>query len=192
MDNLPSTVPNTKSDGVLIFYKAENLKSGIWYFHARVLKNNKWSETAHFRLKIDVDPPEEFKIDFFDEEETFNTKPKIFFGASDRLSGIDHYVLKIDDGDEFVLSASAGAKPFLLPKQPYGRVNLTIKAYDAAGNFFSASGSIKIVPRWVKLAGAVIESASFLIIVGLLTTISVVLLAVIIIFYFKRRKKNRR
>ena len=192
LDNLPSTVPNTKSDGVLIFYRAENLKSDIWYFHARVLKNNKWSETAHFRLKIDVDPPEEFKIDFFDEEETFNTKPKIFFGASDRLSGIDHYVLKIDDGDEFVLSASAGAKPFLLPKQPYGRVNLTIKAYDAAGNFFSASGSIKIVPRWVKLAGAVIESASFLIIVGLLTTISVVLLAVIIIFYFKRRKKNRR
>lgn len=192
LDNLPSTVPNTKSDGVLIFYKAEDLKSGIWYFHARVLKNNKWGETAHFRLKIDADPPEEFKIDFFDEEETFNLQPKIFFGAKDKLSGLDRYILKIDGGDDFVLLAEAGEKPFLLPKQPYGRVSLTVRAYDAAGNFFSASGSIKIVPRWVKLAGAVIESASFLIIVGLLTIISVVLLAVIIIFYFKRRKKNRR
>ena len=191
LDNSPSTTPNTKSEGVLIFYKAENIKSGIWYFHARVLKNNKWSETAHFQLKIDVDPPEEFKIDFFDEEETFNTKPKIFFGASDRLSGIDHYVLKIDDGDEFVLPASAGEKPFLLPKQPYGKVNLIVKAYDAAGNFFSASGSINIVPRWAKLAQTLFESALFLIIVSLLTITSVVLLAVVIIFYFKHRKRKR-
>ena len=118
-------------------------------------------------------------------------KPKIFFGASDRLSGIDHYVLKIDDGDEFVLPASAGAKPFLLPKQPYGKVNLIVKAYDAAGNFFSASGSINIVPRWAKLARPLFESALFLIIVSLLTIISVGLLAVVIIFYFKHRKRKR-
>ena len=191
LDNSPNTIPNTKSDGVLIYYKAENLKSGIWYFHARVLKNNKWSETAHFRIKIDSDPPEEFKIDFFDEEETFNTKPKIFFRANDRLSGIDHYVLKIDDGDEFILSSAIGEKPFSLPKQPYGKLNLTVKAYDVAGNFFSASGSINIIPRWAKLARALFESVLFLIIVSLLTITSVVLLAVIIIFYFKHRKRKR-
>lgn len=192
LDNSPMTIPNTKSDGVTIFYKTENLKSGIWYFHARILKNNKWSETAHFRLKIDVDPPEEFKMDFLDEEETFNTKPRIFFGAKDRLSGIDHYILKIDDGDEFVLPASVGEEPFLLPKQPYGKVNLTVKAYDAAGNFFSAGGSIKIVPQAVKAAGALFESTLFLIVVAILTLISVVLLAVIIIFYLRHRKRKRR
>lgn len=192
LDNLPSTIPNTKLDGVLIFYKAENLESGIWYFHARVLKNNKWSEAAHFRLKIDADPPEEFKIDFFDEEETSNIQPKIFFGAKDLLSGIDYYVLKIDDGDEFVLPAAVGEKPFLLPKQPYGKVNLNVKAYDAAGNFFSASGSIKIVPRWAKLAGALFESALFLIVVSLLTITSAVLLVIVIIYYLKHRRRKRR
>lgn len=191
LDNSSATIANTKSEGFQQIYEAENLESGIWYFHARVLKNNKWSETAHFRLKIDADPPEEFKIDFFDEKETFNTQPKIFFGAKDQLSGIDHYILKIDDGDEFILPASVGEKPFLLPKQPYGKVNLTVKAYDAAGNFFSASSSIKIIPRWAKLASALFGSVLFLIIVSLLTVTSVILLAVIIIYYFKHRKRKR-
>lgn len=191
LDNLPTTIPDIAPKGVSEFYEAKNLKSGIWYFHLRVLKNKKWSEPAHFQIKIDTDPPEEFKIDFFDEEETFNAKPKIFFGTKDQLSGIDHYILKIDDGDEFVLPASVGEKPFLLPKQPYGKVSLTIKAYDEAGNFFSVNGSINIVSRLVQPARALFdESVLFWIIVVLLTLTSVMLLAVTIIPYFKHQKRK--
>mgnify|MGYP001588498387 FL=1 len=192
LDNSPITVPTAKPEGVAIFYEAKNIQSGIWYFHARVLKNNKWSKTAHFQLKIDTDPPEEFKIEFFDEKETVNIQPKIFFGAKDLLSGINRYILKIDDSDEFVLPAVFGEKPFLLPKQPYGKLNLIVTAYDAAGNYFSASDSIKIVPQTVKVVGGLFESVFFLAFVVILTLISIILLAVIIIFYFKRRKKNRR
>ena len=108
------------------------------------------------------------------------------------LSGINRYILKIDDSDEFVLPAVFGEKPFLLPKQPYGKLNLIVTAYDAAGNYFSASDSIKIVPQTVKVVGGLFESVFFLAFVVILTLISIILLAVIIIFYFKRRKKNRR
>lgn len=191
LDNSPLTVPDTKPDGVAVFYQAENLKSGVWYFHTRVLKNNKWSQTARFRLKIDTDPPEEFKIEFFDEAETVNTQPQIFFGTNDLLSGIDRYILKIDDGDEFVLPATVGEKPFLLPKQPFGQVNLSVTAYDTAGNSFRASRSIKIISQTVKVAGDLFESVFFLAIVIVLTLISIILLAVIIIFYFKHRKRKR-
>ena len=191
LDNSSITAADMESDGLQKVYEAENLESGIWYFHIRVLKNNKWSETAHWQLKIDIDPPEKFKIDFFDEEGTFNINPKIFFGAKDKLSGIYNYILKIDDGDEFVLPATVGEKSFLLPKQPYGKVNLTVKAYDSAGNFFSASRSINIVPRWAKLARALFESTGFLIFVAILTLISIVLFALIIISYFTHRKRKR-
>jgi hypothetical protein len=61
---------------------------------------------------------------------TNNTQPKITFSAADATSDIDHYELKVDTGT-FTIQTS----PYKLPSQTDGVHNITVRAYDQAGNY---------------------------------------------------------
>jgi hypothetical protein len=68
---------------------------------------------------------------------TYNTQPLISFSTSDETSGIDHYEVKIDSGD-FTDQSS----PYTTPSQPDGTHNITVRAFDKAGN--NVTGYINI------------------------------------------------
>ena len=67
------------------------------------------------------------------------------FAATDTLSGIDRYELIVDGGNSVKLAMSDIKEgKYTLSAQAPGEHNLTIKAYDKAGNYTSADAKFKI------------------------------------------------
>ncbi len=97
---------------------------GIFYFTVkRVGENN----LARFTIKIDTTSPEWIAIEESSGVQETSGKDFVTFAAKDDLSGIDHYSVRVDDG----LFADV-EPPYILPAE-FGTI--TLRAYDAAGNF---------------------------------------------------------
>jgi hypothetical protein len=79
---------------------------------------------------IDLTPPASFTPSANPSSWTQNTQPQITFSTTDALSSIDHYEVSIDGGG-FTTQVS----PYTLPVQTDGTHNITVRAYDNAGNF---------------------------------------------------------
>lgn len=129
LDQNPDTEADQNSEGSTKSKTFDNLPDGIHYFHVRVLgSNGAWSGTAHYRLQIDKTPPEKFSPEA-DPVDNAEERPIIAFTASDTTSGIDHYELKVDDGDWVKVE-----NPYKLPKISSGKHTIFVKAVDKAGN----------------------------------------------------------
>ena len=59
-----------------------------------------------------------------------NTSPRILFETTDAASGVDWYGVAIDDG-----ASTCQTSPFILPTLADGIHNITVRAYDIAGNY---------------------------------------------------------
>ncbi|UCE37743.1 MAG: Ig-like domain-containing protein [Thermoplasmata archaeon] len=79
---------------------------------------------------FDSTPPNSFTPTADPSNWTSNTQPVIEFLTTDDLSGIDYYNISIDSGD-FTTRMS----PYTLPSQAEGTHNITVRAYDQAGNY---------------------------------------------------------
>ena len=189
LDQKAETIPAAGAEKPSAVREYKNLNDGIWYFHLRVKTKRGWGETAHFRFQIDTTPPEGFKIDFFDEKETYNTQPKVFFGTKDALSGVGRYTIKIDDGEEFNVPASAGERPFLLPTQPLGKLNLIIKAFDRANNQTISYATINILSKKIMAPAFYLEAGIIKVIIIILVSAVCMLLFLLMLRYPPRRKK---
>jgi hypothetical protein len=58
------------------------------------------------------------------------TQPTIYFSTTDDISSIDYYNISIDFG-----AFSTQTSPYTLPSQADGIHNITVRAYDLAGNY---------------------------------------------------------
>ncbi|WP_455392910.1 C1 family peptidase [[Eubacterium] cellulosolvens] len=65
------------------------------------------------------------------------TQPVITFSTTDTTSGIDHYSVKIDTG-----TFTTQISPYTLPPQSNGIHDVTVRAFDLAGNY--AEGTVKV------------------------------------------------
>jgi hypothetical protein len=70
---------------------------------------------------------------------TTNDQPVITFSAHDSITDIDHYKVKIDN-DAFTTESS----PYKLPKLDDGIRNITVRAFDVAGNYFDGYVNVYI------------------------------------------------
>ncbi|UCH89076.1 MAG: hypothetical protein JSV49_00040, partial [Thermoplasmata archaeon] len=86
---------------------------------------------------IDDTAPNSFQPSAAPSGGTNNTTPTITFGTTDSMSDIDHYEVSIDNG-----SFSEQTSPYTLPAQADGSHNITIRAFDNAGNY---------IDRWVDV-----------------------------------------
>lgn len=129
LDQNPDGTPDETSEGSATTKTYNDLGDGVWYFHARVKSNNgNWSGTAHFRIQIDTTPPEAFTPEA-DPKTNANKRPIIAFNTTDSGSGIDHYEIKIDDGNW-----EKAVQPYQIPKISSGNHKISVKAVDKAGN----------------------------------------------------------
>lgn len=142
-DGNPGNVP----DGLKNSAKFNDFKDGTNYFHLKFNASGTWGPVAHYRFNIDSRVPKEFEILRLDND-LENPRPRISFETNDETSGIDHYELKIGNGDWFTVDKNLAADfqlPFLIP-----RIHaIEAMAFDNAENSVSASGSIKVeaVPK---------------------------------------------
>lgn len=115
---------------------AANLKDGVYYFHLQPENSAGWGAVSHFRFQVDTQPPELFKINLIDGIETTNPQPIISFRTTDILSGIDHYKIKINNGDFFDIPPEQIINDsYVLPLQKSGPKSILIMALDKAGNY---------------------------------------------------------
>jgi len=136
-DKYSNSLPRVLYTSPISEKQLEDIKDGVWYFHVQFKNDNGWGAVSHFRFQIDTEPPAPFKIKFIDGSETDNPSPAISFFTTDSLSGVDHYSVKIGDGDFFNVSSgiiSEGA-PYVLPRQFPGKHTIIVKAIDKAGNY---------------------------------------------------------
>ena len=89
------------------------------------------------KIYIDTSTPNPFTPTANPNSWSSNTKPVISFSTTDLISGIDRYVIKIDDG-YFIIQNS----PYTLPTQSEGIHDITVRAYDKAGN--SIDGFVQV------------------------------------------------
>jgi hypothetical protein len=92
---------------------------------------------------VDAELPEYVRIKELSNIDIPSGKVEFSIEAHDRISGLDRYEIKIDDGPVQSLPANDSLNYTTLPLNP-GPHKITVKAIDRAGNFMEASEDFKI------------------------------------------------
>jgi len=171
LDDDPFGEPDNAVDTKSTLVSFSEVEDGVQYFHLKAKKEQIWGGTSHFRVMIDNTPPPTFEPYLAPFRLTSGNYLLIYFNASDLLSEIDHYEIRIadlTDPENVVLSAWIREEsPFRLQIKRSGTFEIFVRAFDKAGNFregkiqarvFSppfiiASGGVQIkgffVPWWL-------------------------------------------
>lgn len=120
------------------------VEDGVWYFHLQLKNANGWGPVAHFRFQIDTTKPSDFNIQASERDAT-DPIGKFILTATDAASGIDHFVIKIDNGAEQTWSGKSG-EVYSTSALSVGTHTLFIKAFDQAGNYLADSISLEVKP----------------------------------------------
>ncbi len=123
------------------------LDDGVWYFHIQFHDASGWGNIAHFKFQVDTTPPNPFQIGFVSSADPTDPRPTAILNATDALSGIAYYKIKIDDQNFITVSASqAQSGPYQLPVQASGAHNILVQVFDQAGNYQTAIGQFTVAP----------------------------------------------
>jgi len=147
MTERPTSNPGTLSDGLVTSKKFENIKDAIHYFHIRFRNRRGWGEITHRRVLIDTVAPESFKVAVYDGGDATNPTPEISFNATDAVSGISYYEIKISSNEKERIAASALETATYRPAPlPAGRHTVVVEAFDGAANSTAATTEFIIKP----------------------------------------------
>lgn len=142
LDKSPSTTPAVYEKELYDGKNMGEVGEGISYLHVRFQNSVGAGPVAHRKIRVDATSPLPFTIKSEDGAITQNPSPKLFFEASDELSGIDHYEVKIDSGDVLIVD-----EPELeLPPQKPGKRVVVVTAVDKAGNTKEWFYTVEILP----------------------------------------------
>ncbi len=140
-----TAIPTVVYDPPIGNKKVTGIEDGVWYFHVRFKNKNGWGATTHFRLQVDTVPPNPFKITYPDRDIMSDPRPVLNFAATDSLSGLDRYEVKVGEGRFVALpSQDTSLTSHTLPAQEPGVHSLLVKAVDLAGNETVQSSEITV------------------------------------------------
>ncbi len=123
-----------------------DLEDGTWYLNGRLRTLAGLGPITSFKFNIDTQPPKDFNVVRLDADDPTNPRPQLSFESSDELSGIDHYEMRIGEGEWFSISPGLFGKPYELPLQVSGTRAVWVKAIDKAGNSTSSKTEVVINP----------------------------------------------
>jgi hypothetical protein len=138
----PDSKPGIVYSPAISEKQLENMKDGVWYFHAQFKNKIGWGKISHFRFQIDTQPPKPFEIQIKEGEKTTNPQPTLSFKTTDEMSGIDYYEIIIDKESPIRTDKSE----YKIPLQDLGKHTIIVKAVDKAGNQTLAMTEINILP----------------------------------------------
>ena len=140
LNSKPGEIPNDSSEGTETTRTYEVLTDGTWYFHLKAKSGNSWSNTNHFRLQIDRQPPEDFEIVVDPPGDPISRAPLLSFAATDALSGIDHYEISIDGSASLTTTS-----PYQFDRIKGGIHEIIVRAVDRAGNVKEAKTTLNVI-----------------------------------------------
>lgn len=131
---MPDSIINTKE----AFYSKNNVPDGIWYLHVRPVYKNVWGNKSSYSVRIDTQPPAEFKPKVSKiKDDKGNKNFLVSFFTTDSLSGLGYYEVGVIDKKK----SSQGSPVFIETTPPYivspeagKNSRVIIRAYDVAGN----------------------------------------------------------
>lgn len=141
------TQPTVVYDPPITTKQLTKLEDGTWYFNLRFKNKNGWGITAHFKMQIDTTPPNAFKISFPHGSTSEDPRPIILFNTTDNASGVEHYEIKIGEGqfNRIVLN-DVSSNPYTPEPQDPGNHTILVKAVDFANNETVQSSEFNIIP----------------------------------------------
>lgn len=130
-----NSTPTNTYDSSVSQKTINNLNDGTYYFHLRYANAKGWGKTAHYKINIDATSPSSFKPSIRTED----NKNYIKLNAVDETSGIDYYLIKIDEKAEIkVKKTELINNEFILPAQNKGTHDVKVTAFDKAQNQITA------------------------------------------------------
>ena len=141
-DKYPLTDPGTRPDVLRKTFVYPNVGDGVWYFHAKLKNSFGWGDTAHYKFQIDTEPPSDLAVEEADSEPG---KAAFAIHASDAISGIDHFMVSLDDEGWQPWSGVSGT--YTATSLAPGLHAIKVQAFDRAGNKKELSRSFEIQPQ---------------------------------------------
>ncbi len=142
-DTKPETVPTTSYDPAINEKEYDQLVDGPMYVHLRYKNDGGLGPTTHRKIQVDRTPPPLFTLDILVPAST--TDALLKFAATDTPSGISHYELVVDGGNAIKIALSdIKNDEYVLGGQAPGEHNITVKAFDRAGNYTPIDGKFSI------------------------------------------------
>ncbi len=89
------TIPDNFSEGTATEKTYTGIADGVWYFHLKALGNSQITDALHYKVNIDVTPPEFEYLRFREGDSTTTRRPTLEFSAVDMTSGVDYFEYKI-------------------------------------------------------------------------------------------------
>lgn len=140
LDQKSDSVPDEIPEGTGISATYRSLSDGVYYFHIRARGAGGWSDTAHFRIRVDTSPPDPFELTSEPSADNVTVAPLIIVEAVDRTSGISHYELSFE-GSEY----QTVTMPYQFPRISEGKHTITVRAFDKAGNYREGELTLNVV-----------------------------------------------
>ncbi|AZR72260.1 hypothetical protein BBF96_01910 [Anoxybacter fermentans] len=109
-------------------YTLPVLSDGIHTIRVKAVDNVGLSTAGTVKVYVDTTPPEQFIPTAEPADWSQVTQPVISFTTTDKHSGINHYELKVDDGEYITVES-----PYTLPELEDGVHTVYVKAVDNVG-----------------------------------------------------------
>ncbi|MFA6514778.1 MAG: cohesin domain-containing protein [Candidatus Paceibacterota bacterium] len=123
--------PTISYDNSVTQKTLNNISDGVSYFHLQYFNLAGASSIAHYKVNVDSTAP----LAFTPTIRNADGQNLVKLNAEDATSGIDYYMLGIDNGSSFkVQKDDLLNSEYNLPIQKEGNHNLKVIAYDKAGN----------------------------------------------------------
>jgi len=126
-------------DSVISERTIDDIEDGKWYFHVNYRTDKGWSPVAHYAVQVDTVNPKNLTVTAKEGE---RGGAFVTLSAEDELSGIDHYIITVDNGEPLVVSAEEAEGSVFIPLDRTGDHKIVVKVYDRAGNVAEAATSV--------------------------------------------------
>lgn len=145
LNKQPNYAP-MESEGLFDSKMFQALSDGTWYLHVRFKNNVGWGATAHYRLAVDTKAPLPFEITSDENDTSDDPTLTLTFKASDALSGLREYRVRMDNENWVTIPAKDFKGAFKLAAAEPGKHHIIVVATDAAGNNIENSIDHEILP----------------------------------------------
>lgn len=135
------SVPSVTYEPAISRKTLTDLTDGVWYLHVRLRNASGWGKITHRRIAVDTTPPSSIQIDYENAPEDLT---RVSLNAKDETSGIARYEIKVDGETltEIDIKNGNAEVSSTLPAFTGGKKDLTVRAYDKAGNVSEKTISI--------------------------------------------------
>lgn len=133
LGKFPNSIPTISYSPAIAQKTIDDLPDGVWYIHARFKNGAGWSNTSHYKIKIDNTAPKNLTLN---SEIKNNDLISLNVTATDSTSGVVKYVVFVDDEKimYYPTTGNESSESILLPALQPGKRKITVRAFDAANN----------------------------------------------------------